>query len=131
MNLTEDKLTAFHGFKIILISIFKWIKKFLRTLSASSLIIIYMLSLFECITHSSSLSIEEIKLIAIVSWISHVSQGGQHYLKIWKFLGKKTSLNSLKNRIFWYFSWKFMELFGFNHPFIILCMFLYISNLAS
>ena len=32
-----------------------------------------MLSLFECITHSSSLSLEEIKLIAIFNWIFHVS----------------------------------------------------------
>ena len=31
-----------------------------------------MLPLFECITHSSSLSMEEIKLFAIVSWIFYV-----------------------------------------------------------
>ena len=41
--------------------------------SASSLIMISMLSLFECITSSSSLSIEEIKLFAIVNWIFYVS----------------------------------------------------------
>ena len=40
---------------------------------ASSLIMVSMLSLVECITHSSSLFIKEIKLIAIVSWIFHVS----------------------------------------------------------
>ena len=32
-----------------------------------------MLSLFECITCSSSLSMEEVKLFAIVNWIFHVS----------------------------------------------------------
>ena len=32
-----------------------------------------MLSLFECITHSSSLPLEKIKLIGIVNWIFHVS----------------------------------------------------------
>ena len=31
-----------------------------------------MLSLFVCIAQSSSLSLEEIKLIAIVKWIFHV-----------------------------------------------------------
>ena len=33
-----------------------------------------MLSLLQCITHSSSLSMEEIKLIAIISWIFHVPE---------------------------------------------------------
>ena len=37
------------------------------TSSASSLIMISMISLFECITRSSSLSIEAIKLFAIVN----------------------------------------------------------------
>ena len=32
-----------------------------------------MLSLFECIMHSSLVSIKDIKLIAIVKWIFHVS----------------------------------------------------------
>ena len=39
-----------------------------------SLIMISMLSFFECITHSLSFSLEEIKLIAIVNWIFHVSE---------------------------------------------------------
>ena len=34
---------------------------------------ISMLSLLERITHSSSLSMEEIKLFAIVNWIFHMS----------------------------------------------------------
>ena len=45
---------------------FYWIKKFFITSSVSSLFMISMLSLFECIAYSSSLSIEEIKLVAIV-----------------------------------------------------------------
>ena len=49
----------------------------------------------------------------------------------WKFLEKKPSLDSLKKRTFWYFSWKFMELLGFNRPRFIFCAFLYISNLVS
>ena len=43
------------------------------TLSASSLIIVSMLLLFECIKRYSSLSLEEIKLFAIVNSICHVS----------------------------------------------------------
>ena len=34
---------------------------------------ISMLSFFECIRHSSSSAIDEIKLFAIVNWIFHVS----------------------------------------------------------
>ena len=41
--------------------------------SALSLIMISLLSLFECITRSSSLPLKEIKLIAIVNWGFHVS----------------------------------------------------------
>ena len=43
------------------------------TSSVSSFIMISMLSLFECITRSSSLSKEEIKLFAIVNCTFHVS----------------------------------------------------------
>ena len=43
------------------------------TWSGWSLILISMLLLFECITCSSSLSMEEIKLFAIVNWIFYVS----------------------------------------------------------
>ena len=34
----------------------------------------FILSLLECITHSSSTSFEEINLIAIVNWVFHVSE---------------------------------------------------------
>ena len=37
------------------------------------LIMTSMLSIFDCIKYSSSLSMEEIELFAIVNWISHVS----------------------------------------------------------
>ena len=43
------------------------------TSSASSLIMISMLSLFQSIPHSFSFYIEEIKLFAVVNWIFHVS----------------------------------------------------------
>ena len=43
------------------------------TSSASSLTMISMLLLFKCITRFSPLSLEEIKLIAMVNWIFHVS----------------------------------------------------------
>ena len=43
------------------------LKSFLIASSALSLIMISLLSLFECIAHSLSLSLEEIKLIAIVN----------------------------------------------------------------
>ena len=48
-------------------------KSSLITSSASSLIMISMLLLFQCITLSSLLFMEEIKLFAIVNWIFQVS----------------------------------------------------------
>ena len=45
---------------------------FYKTSSASTLIMISMLSLFECTTCSSSFSIEEIKLFAIANWIFQI-----------------------------------------------------------
>ena len=47
-------------------------KFFSITSFALSLIMILMLLPFKCITLSSSLSLKEIKLIAIVNWIFHV-----------------------------------------------------------
>ena len=46
-------------------------KIYVVTLSAPSLIVISMLSVFECIKCSSSLSVEEIELFAIINWIFH------------------------------------------------------------
>ena len=59
---------------IILMSIFNWIKNLYNfiTSSASSFIMIFMLSHLECITRCSILSMEEIKLFAIFNWIFHV-----------------------------------------------------------
>ena len=56
-----------------LFMLFKWIKTFFHNFTASSLNIISMLSLFEYITWSSSLSMEKINLFVIVNWIFHVS----------------------------------------------------------
>ena len=41
-----------------------------------------MLSLFECITRSSSVSIEEAKLIAIGNWIFHISEFLQFFMML-------------------------------------------------
>ena len=49
-------------------------KSYFKISSASSLIMISMISLSECITCSSSISVEEIKLLANVNWIFHVSR---------------------------------------------------------
>ena len=51
-------------------------------LSASSLIIIALLL---CITHSSSLPLEETKLVAIVNWIFHVSDFFRLFMMSFKY----------------------------------------------
>ena len=73
MNVIEVKLTTFHqGFFWYLLEFDLRISYI--TSSASSLFVISMLSLFECITHSSLLPyLEEIKFIFIADWIFHVS----------------------------------------------------------
>ena len=48
-------------------------KNYFITSPALSLVMISVFSFFECITHSSSLSMEEIKLLANVNWILNVS----------------------------------------------------------
>ena len=48
-------------------------KRFFITSYASSLIMIPVFLLFECITRLSSIFMEEIKLFVIVNWIFHVS----------------------------------------------------------
>ena len=65
MNKIQNKITTSHWYLLRSDS-----KGSSITSSASSIIMISMLSLYECITHSSSISLEEIKLIAIVIWIS-------------------------------------------------------------
>ena len=65
-------------------------KSYFMTSSASSLIIISILSLFECITCFSSLSMEEIKLFAIANWILHVPD----FLRL--FMSLKYGLISLR-----------------------------------
>ena len=58
--LKEDKHTTFHRSQIILKSIINESKSYFITSLASSLITL-ILSLFECIIHSASLSTEDIK----------------------------------------------------------------------
>ena len=60
-------------------------KSYFIASSASSLIMISMLSIFECITPSSSLSMEEITLFAIVNWIFLVSNFLRFYIKSFKY----------------------------------------------
>ena len=50
---------------------------------ALSLIVISVLSLFECFTRSPSVSLEELKLIAIVKWIFHVSYFLRSFVISW------------------------------------------------
>ena len=73
MNIVKEKLTTFYQLQIILISIFKWIKKLFYNFFTSSFIMFSILSLSKCITCFSSLSMEEIKLFDIANWIFHVS----------------------------------------------------------
>ena len=55
------------------------------TSSAPLLIMISMLSLFECITCFSSLSEEEIMVFPIVNWICHVSDFLRLYMMSFKY----------------------------------------------
>ena len=74
MNIIDDKITTFHWFQIILISIFFSVnQKVFVTSSALSITMTSILFLLEYIRRSSSLYIEEIKLFANVNWISQVS----------------------------------------------------------
>ena len=61
MNIIKDQLTTLHRFQIMLISVFKESKSSFITSAASSFIITSVLSLFECIAGSSSLSMELLK----------------------------------------------------------------------
>ena len=93
MNILEDKLNTFNRFfQIILILLRSDLKISSKTSSALSLIIMSMLSIFEWITRSSSLSLEEIKLIGIVNCIFHVSDN----LKLFMISSSKYGLISLR-----------------------------------
>ena len=73
MNITKDKLTTFHRFQILLISVFKWIKKLFYNFTC--FIInhdFYVITFWMHYTHSP-LSMEEVKLFPIVNWIFHES----------------------------------------------------------
>ena len=60
-------------------------KKSSITSSAFSLLMIYMLSLFEHITCSSSLPLKEKKLIAIVNWFSHLSDFWRPFMTVFQY----------------------------------------------
>ena len=64
---------------------FKWIKSFSIISPALAFIMISMLSLFECITRSSSLSMEEINLFAIANRISHMSDFLRSFMMSFKY----------------------------------------------
>ena len=72
MNIIETKLLLFVNSKSFWYLFLSQSKSCFITSSASTLIMIYMLSLFEWMAHSSSLSIKEMKLFAIVNWIFHI-----------------------------------------------------------
>ena len=60
-------------------------RRSLITSSASLHTMTSMLSLFKYITHSSSIFLEEIKLIAIVNWIFHGSGSRRSFIKSFKY----------------------------------------------
>ena len=72
MKIIEENLTTVHRFQTIL-SFLNDLKRSFITSSTPSLIMISMLLPLECITRSSSLCLEEIKLIAIATWSFHGS----------------------------------------------------------
>ena len=66
-----DKYVLFIDYKLFWYLFLAGSKSHFRTSSASSLIVVSMLSLFKCISRTSSLSMEEIKLFVSVNWIFH------------------------------------------------------------
>ena len=76
INTIKGKITTFHwrfrANRIWYLEKSDWKSSSIIS-SALSLIMISVLSLCECITRSSSWLLEDIKLIAIVKWIFHVS----------------------------------------------------------
>ena len=82
-------------------------KVFFITLSVSSLIINFVLSRFECITCSLSLSsLVEIKLVIIVNWIFQVSDFLRSFMISFKYvliLSRYSSTDSILFLIVFYF----------------------------
>ena len=74
MNTSKDKITTSHDVSspIWYLEWSDWKSSSITSFALSS-VMISMLPLSECITSSSSISLGEIKLIAIVNWILHVS----------------------------------------------------------
>ena len=93
MNKIKDKLTTFRPFfNQNLYLLRSDLKSFLITFSAFSLIMFSLLSLFQCIVCSSSLSLEEVESIAIVNWMFYMSEFLRLFLKLFKY-----SLIELRN----------------------------------
>ena len=69
ISTVKDKISAFHQF---FVSRNKWFKKLLNKFICFFINYDFYAIIFECITCSSSMSIEEIKLIAIGNWIFYV-----------------------------------------------------------
>ena len=83
--------------KLFLVSLFEWFKKKFIFFYTSSLVMISLLSLFECISYTSSFSSEEMKLLAIVNWIFGVLDFVRLFTLFFKyilFLSKYSSTNS-------------------------------------
>ena len=85
MNTFKDKITALHWcFKSNLIPRKKWLKKlfwnFICMVINHDFFVIIL-----WITHSLSLSLEELKLIAVVNWILHVSGFLKSFLMSFKY----------------------------------------------
>ena len=88
MSTIKDKLTTFHQFQIILTSIFQWIKKlfyYFIFFAINHDFYFVILLFFECITRSSSLSMEETKLFAIANSIFHVSDFLRRFIMSFKY----------------------------------------------
>ena len=68
LNIIEGKLITFYWFQITLISILSESKSSFITSSASSLMMISMLLLLECITCSSSLFMEKSYLLLLIEF---------------------------------------------------------------
>ena len=73
INEHSQNKTTLHRFQIILICVFESFRKLFYHFICSITDHDFYVTTFECITHSSSLSVEEIKVIAITNWIFYVS----------------------------------------------------------
>ena len=98
----DSRRLGFISWQVIWYLFLSDLKSSLITSSALSLIMISILSIFECVTWSSSLSsLEEVKLIFIVCWIFHVSDFLRSFMISYK-----------SGVILWRYSWTDRVLFS-------------------